>query len=185
MLTSLKKWLNEEKKDNSIFDIVLYGSSVKGKENPADMDIAVIFRSGSLKDRLSKVQLIKRKIKLDKKIDIKGILLEELFKPEFFARSGIFLEGMSIFDGKYFSEKIGFSGFVLFNYFLTGKTHTEKVKFNYVLSGRKEKGIVSYLEGKQIAPCVVKIPIKNSLEFEEVLKKHKISYSKMNVLIQD
>jgi len=114
MLTSLRKWLNEEKKDNSIFDIVLYGSSVKGKSNPSDVDIAVIFRHGSLKDRLEKIREIKKKIKLKNKLDMKGLLLEDLFKPDFFARSGIFLEGISIFDGTYFCEKIGFSGCVFF-----------------------------------------------------------------------
>ena len=183
MLKELKKYLKPEKQDKTILDIVVYGSAVKGKTVPRDFDIIVIFREGTLKERLTKIQSIKKNIKLEK-IDIKGILWEELFQEEFFARSGIFLEGISLFDEKPFSHKVGFEGFTLFVYDLRDKSHTEKVKFNYVLSGRKGAGIVKMLEGKHLAPGIIQIPIKNSLEFEEILKMHNISYSKKNVLIQ-
>jgi len=83
------------------------------------------------------------------------------------------------------SSKIGFLGFSLFVYNLKDKTHTEKVKFNYVLSGRGSEGMVKKLNGVHLAPGAVQIPIKNSLEFEEVLKLHKVEYSKKNVLVED
>ena len=184
MLKELRRWLSPEKKDKTIFDIVLYGSSVKGKIKPGDVDIAVIFRGGTLKERLAKIQDIKKKINLSLKVDIKGILLEELFQEEFFGRSGIFLEGISIFDSKPFSHKISFESFSLFIYNLKDKSHTEKVKFNYVLSGRNDIGMVKRLEGKHLAPGVVEMPVKNSLEFEEVLKKHDVKFTKKNVLVE-
>lgn len=184
MLKELRKCMKNENIDKNIFDIVLYGSTVKGKTTPDDIDIVVIFKEGTLKDRLTKIQFIKKKIRLDKKIDIKSILLEELFQEKFFARSGIFLEGMSLIDGKPFSDKIGYLGFIIFIYSLQDKSHTEKVKFNYILSGRNSMGIVKKLEGKRLASGVIQIPIKNSLEFEEVLTKHKINYFRKNVLIQ-
>lgn len=184
MLKKLKKYLKPKKQDKTIFDIVVYGSAVKGKTMPRDFDIIVIFREGTLKERLTKIQSIKKNIKLEKKIDVKGILWEELFQEEFFARSGIFLEGISLFDEKPFSHKVGFEGFTIFMYNLQDKTHTEKVKFNYILSGRDDIGIVKMLEGKHLAPGIIQIPIKNSLEFEEVLKRHNINCSKKNLLIQ-
>src|SRR3989304_1036780 len=101
LMNLLKSEINED-----IFDIVVYGSTVKGKDQPADVDILVIFRRGTLKERLNKIQVIKKKIKISGKVDIKGILLEELFSPSFFGRSGIFIEGISITEGKHFSEKI-------------------------------------------------------------------------------
>ena len=184
MLKELKKYLRNYKKDKNIFDIVVYGSAVKGRAMPNDIDIVVIFREGNLKERLAKIQSIKKNIKLEEKIDIKGILWEELFQEQFFARSGIFLEGISLFDGKPLSHKISFEGFVIFIYNLREKSHTEKVKFNYVLSGRKDLGMVKRLEGKHLAPGIIEMPIKNSVEFEEVLKKHNINYSKKNLLIE-
>ncbi len=38
MLKNLKRFLESEKKDKTIFDIVIYGSAVKGKENARDID---------------------------------------------------------------------------------------------------------------------------------------------------
>jgi len=184
MLKELKKYLKNERKDSTIFDIIVYGSSVKGKLISNDVDIAVIFKEGSLKERLSKIQEIKKKINIQKVIDIKGLLWEELFQKEFFGRSGIFLEGISLFDDKLFSSKIGFKGEVIFIYNMIDKTHTQKVKFNYILSGRNEKGIVKKLEGIRLAPGVVQIPTKYSLEFESVLKMNNINYFTKKVLIE-
>tara|TARA_Y100000310_G_C20631908_1_gene789111 strand:- start:1040 stop:1597 length:558 start_codon:yes stop_codon:yes gene_type:complete len=184
MLKKLKKWLSDDKKDTSIFDIVVYGSMVKNKQSPSDVDIAVIFKEGSLKQRLNKIQLLKKKITFEGKVDIKGILWEDLFKEEFFARSGIFLEGISIFDLKPFAQKIDCKGASLFIYNLKNKTHTEKVKFNYILAGRNTKGIISLLEGNHLAPGVIQIPMRNSLEFEEILHKQKVTFEKKNVLVQ-
>ncbi len=184
MLKELEKCLKAEQKDKTIFDIVIYGSAVKGKREPNDIDIVVIFREGDLKKRLNKIQAIKKEIKLNQNVDIKGILLEELFHHDFFARCGIFLEGISLFDGKPFAHKIDFAGFSLFVYDLKNKNHTEKVKFNYVLSGRSTNGILKNLEGKSLGPGVVQIPLRNSLEFEEVLNTHSVNYTKKNILIQ-
>ena len=183
MLNDFKKWLGNEKKDPTLFDIIMYGSSVKGKTLPEDIDLLVIFREGSLKERLQKLQELKKKIKTDKKIDIKSILWEELFDPAFFARTGVLLEGISIFDGKTIAQKLGFQGNVLFVYSLKEKTHTQKVKFNYVLSGRNGAGIVKKLEGKHLAPGVIMIPIRHALEFEDVLKLHDIRYQRFQVLV--
>ncbi|MAF35615.1 hypothetical protein CL622_00675 [archaeon] len=184
MLKQLQKCLKTEKKDRTIFDIIVYGSTIQGKEKPNDIDIVVIFHEGTLKDRLKKIQQIKKKIKLDQKIDIKTILLHELFTPAFFARTGIFLEGISLFDKVPFSSKIGFSSHALFTYHLEDKTHTEKVKFNYVLSGRNDKGMLKHLEAKRLRPGVLQVPIKNTHECEQILRLHKISYNKKEILIK-
>lgn len=182
MLIQLRQWLNEERKDKTIFDIVVYGSSVKGKNKPNDIDIVVIFKEGSLKERLLKIQAIKKKVKVQ--VDIKGILWEELFQEEFFARAGILLTGINLFENKAFSSKLGFEGYTLFTYSLQNKTHTEKIKFNYILRGRKREGIIKKLEGHHQGPGVILIPIKNSLEFEEVLRMHAVEYNKKNMLVE-
>jgi predicted nucleotidyltransferase len=173
-----------EKKDKSVFDIILYGSCSRGSDKPGDVDILVVFREGSLRERLDKVQDIKKKLPKGMNADVKGILWEELFDPNFFARAGVFLDGISILDGRTFSTKTGFVGAVLFIYNIRDKSHTEKVKFNYLLSGRGRDGIVKYLGGKQIAPGVVEMPSVKSAEFEEVLIKHKIEFRKQAILKQ-
>ena len=185
MLKLLKKLLDSEKKDKVIFDIVVYGSLVKGKTSARDIDIAVIFLEGTLRERLDKIQNIKNKIKpkVSEELDIKQMLLQDLFSSDFLARTGILLEGESIFKGKKFCETLGFKAFSLFWYDLRKLTHTQKVKFNYILAGRGGfKGIIRHLEGERLASGAVKIPMQKSIEFEEVLKTNNINYRKKDIL---
>lgn len=181
MLKKLKDYLKKQK-DKDIFDIVIYGSAVKGKIRPNDVDVLVIFRTGSLRERLDRIQKIKDGFDSDIKIDIKALLLEELLSPEFFGRTGVFIEGVSVFEDRKFSERLGFVGVVIFTYNMKDKDHTEKVKFNYILSGRGKDGLVKMLGGRHLSPGTVEIPIENSDEFESVLKLHKIDYRRDDVL---
>ncbi|MCX6706988.1 MAG: hypothetical protein NT001_02500 [Candidatus Woesearchaeota archaeon] len=168
--------MESEKRDKAIFDIVLYGSAFKGKESPRDIDIMIIFLEGQLKERLDKIQEIKFKIKksMKQEIDIKQIFLKELFSPAFLAKTGILLEGFSIFNDASFSETLGFKSYALFWYNLDGLTHAQKVSFNYILAGRKTKGIIEQLEGERLVNGAVKIPMENSIVFEDILKANNI-----------
>jgi predicted nucleotidyltransferase len=176
--------LESEKKDDSIFDIIIYGSLAKGAASPRDIDILVIFLEGNLRERLEKIQRIKSKLGTFRvSIDIKQILLKDLFSSDFFARTGILLEGVSVFKDALFSETLGFMPYSIFSYALQGFTHTQKVKFNYILSGRlANKGILKEFGGERINSGVIKIPIKNSNEFEEILKENKVDYKRKDIL---
>jgi len=184
ILKKLEKYLEFEKVDKNIFDIIIYGSLVKGKYEPRDIDILVIFLEGNLKERLEKIQEIKINLKKleDADFDIKQILLKDLFSSEFMARAGIFLEGISIFRKKKFCETLGFKSYSLFYYNMKNLSHTQKIKFNYILAGRKTAGIIESLNGERLAMGAIKIPIENSFEFEDLLKKNDIDYKKRNIL---
>lgn len=185
MLKLLRNCLESEKKDGAIFDIVIYGSLAKGKTPARDIDIAVIFFEWALRERLDKIQEIKARLKkkTTAEIDIKQITLKELFSADFLARTGIMLEGESIFRRRKFCETLGFKANTLFWYSLTGLTHTQKVKFNYLLAGRTGmKGIITEFRGERIVSGAIKIPIHNSLEFEEILQQNTIQYKKKDIL---
>ncbi|MBR9691788.1 hypothetical protein GOV06_03290 [Candidatus Woesearchaeota archaeon] len=182
MLKRLKKHLESEKKDKTIFDIVIYGSAVKGKSEARDIDIMVIFLEGSLKERLDKIQRIKSKLKKIGNIDIKQMLLKDFFSSSFLARTGVLLEGISAFNRKRFSETLGFRAFTLFWYNLKRLSHAQKVKFNYILAGRGTRGVLDELNGIRLVNGAVKIPIENSAVFEEILKTNNADYSKKNIL---
>lgn len=184
MLKKLKKYLEYEKKDKAIFDIVVYGSFVKGRYNPSDIDILIIFLEKNLRERLDKIQKIKHKLKsLNKTIDIKQITLKELFSTSFLARTGILLEGISMFRNKKFCEILGFKSYTLFWYNLKDLSHTRKVRFNYILAGRGSmKGMIKELKGERLVNGAVKIPIEHSIEFEDILKASNVDYNKKNIL---
>ncbi|MFH0978855.1 MAG: nucleotidyltransferase domain-containing protein [Candidatus Woesearchaeota archaeon] len=184
MLNILRKHLESEIGPTGVFDIVLYGSSVKGKLSPGDIDVLVIFLEGSLRERLDKAQNIKIGLKkiLHQNLDVKQILLKELFSPGFFARTGLFLEGISVLSGKHFCENLGFKSYTLFSWSLNGLTHSEKIRFNYILAGRGSNGVLKEIGGERISSGAAKIPIQNSLSFEEILKANKVAFHKKNIL---
>lgn len=171
-------------KKHNIFDIVLYGSAVKGKEEARDVDILLIFKEKKLKERTDISQELKDVLhKRIEKIDIKTINLEGLFEKEFLARQGIFIEGYSLLYNIPLSKKLGFKGYALFTYNLKNLNHNEKTKFTYALIGRKSQGIIKQLNAEPLGKGAIIVPIENSLIFEDFLQKWKINYDKKNILV--
>lgn len=178
MQPTLRKSLES---DSAIFDIVLYGSRERGAPDARDEDILVIFTTGSLKERLIKLQAIKTTLQGDK-VDIKQVLLTELFDPHFLARTGVLSEGSSVMTGKPFAQRLGFEPYSLFCYSLSTMPHREKVSFNYLLAGRTTEGILKQLQAIRLVPGVIRVPIKNSYTFEQILKQNRVAYRKTTIL---
>lgn len=173
------------KRDRSIFDIVLYGSSVRGKIDSRDVDILIIFKEKPLIERAEIAQKFKEKInKKSDELDIKTITLSELFESDFLARQSILSEGYSLVNGAPFSERMGFLSYSLFTYHLRNLDHNNKTKFTYSLIGRgKNQGISKKLNAKPLGKGAVLLSIENSSFFEDFLKKWKINYNKRNILV--
>lgn len=167
-----------------ILDIALYGSFVKGKEKPNDIDILILFEKMPLKERTEIAQKFKSFISKKYKIDVKTINLKELFETEFLARQGILIEGYSLLHKEKFSERFGFVGYSLFNYNLKKLDNNKKTQFTYALIGRRnEKGILKQLNIISCGRGVYKVPIEISIVFEEFLKKWDVEYNKENILV--
>lgn len=183
-LTYLKSISKKFAKENNIFDIALYGSFVREKADFNDIDIALIFLDAKLEERLKIAQkfkaLIKEKIKNP---DIKSLNLIEFLDPNFLARQGILIEGISLIDSKPLAEKLGFKGYSLFTYNLKNLNHNQKTNFTYSLIGRKKKGILKLTEAKHLGKGVVVIPIEKTSIFEEFLKEWKLDYKENKILI--
>lgn len=184
MLKQLKKSLLSEKKKKLIWDIICYGSSVKGKTNPRDVDVLVIFREGTLKERLDCLQRIKSRLQtVDLVIDIQQILLTDLFSPHFFAKTGVLVEGISLFKNKPFAELLGFKAYTLFWYSLENLPHHKKVQFNYILAGRgTNKGLLHEFQSERLVNGAVKVPLTYTIPFENLLKLHHITYKYKYIL---
>ena len=57
------------------------------------------------------------------------------------------------------------------------------MQFNYILAGRNSmKGIIKELGAERIVNSAIKVPIQNSLVFEEILTANHIKYNKKVIL---
>ncbi|MBU1129348.1 MAG: nucleotidyltransferase domain-containing protein [Nanoarchaeota archaeon] len=178
------------KQKENIFDIILYGSYVKGKRKPNDIDIMIIFNKTPINQQLELIQKFKERILKTKeyennKLDIKAINLKELFNKGFLSRQGILTSGLSLIDKTFFAEKLGFTAKTLFIYELKNLSNTEKTKFSFALNGRRnEKGLFKKLNLQKLGKNVFLSPIKNSDLIKEFLEKGKINYESKNILIE-
>jgi len=182
MLKSLGKSLKEKLKGtdlSEIADIFLFGSAVKGKDFPKDIDICIVFKNHIIK---KKVAEITNKL-YEYAIHASCIGTDDFFrKPHPLAKT-LLVEGVSILNGKPFIQNFGFSSYALYSYNLSKKKPSDKVKFVYLLKGRKEKGIVKRFGGLWIANSCFIIPVQRDSEMLIIFKKWEISYQRKEILI--
>jgi len=139
-----KQKLNYSK---NVLDIVQFGSSVLEESNPNDIDIAIIFQKIPLKNQLEESQKIKRQLEklTDKKIHISNYNLYGLFDASNFAREGIIFYGKSLTSGNYFMNTFGLMPKIQISYSLDKLKKKDKVRFHYMLRGKKGKyGMPNY-----------------------------------------
>lgn len=162
--------LNKYLKDKEILDIILFGSFVKGKVMPNDIDIAVI---------------AKKQISMD----IPGFHISILKPEDFFINPPTIIhtllrEGYSIKNKRPFSENYKFSNKVLFKYELTSLNLSIKVKIVNILRGKgKEKGLVNENSGEWLANQVFIIPVGNEHVFEKFFLNFKVKFNRFYILM--
>ena len=164
----------------NIENIFLFGSAVKGKEFPEDIDICIVFKDKVHKEILSGIE---HKLK-EHKVHISSLTVNDFFKKPHPLAKTIFLEGLNIFNRKPFINNFVFSSYVLYSYDLSKLKPSEKVRFVYLLKGRNSKeGIIKKLGGEWIADSCFMIPIKKDSEMLIILKKWMIPFKRKGVLV--
>lgn len=177
IISKIKNKLGFLIKDKNVIDIILFGSIIKGKTIPNDIDIALI-----IDKELSSI--LKEKIKTLKNFHISMINLKEFFINPPAIINTILREGYSIKNKKYFCENFKFTNKVLFKYTLTSLKPSEKVKVVNILHGKnKEIGIVEKNNGEWLSNQVFTIPPSISNIFEEFFNNFKIKFKKYYILI--
>ena len=158
----------------NVIDVVQFGSSVVEGKEFRDIDIAVIFNKISVKEQLNESQLIKNQLKkfTEKDIHITSLDFHSLFEESNFAREGILFYGISLIDGKKFPEKLGLRPLVQIQYSLKKFSKKDKIRFNYLLSGRGGKyGLLRKYGGSLIAPGIININPEHEKVFLDDIKK--------------
>ena len=157
-----------------VFDIIQFGSSIMENSSPNDIDIAIIFNKIPLKEQLEQSQLIKNQLQKfsDIPIHIKAYDLYSFFDESNFAKENILFYGKSIISGDYFAKKIGLNPRMQIFYSLTNLKKKDKIRFNYMLNGKKGNyGLIKKYGGNLLKPGLVEIYPEHENVFIESIKK--------------
>ncbi|MFH1589749.1 MAG: nucleotidyltransferase domain-containing protein [archaeon] len=141
-----------EKYGSLLDDILVFGSSMRGEDNPNDVDILIVFKNNVDK----KIELEFKKELNISGADINSVSLQELEGDGFIAKEGMYLEGFSLVKDKLISESMGFSSIALIKYSLANIKGSKRISFYYALQGRNEmKGFLSTVGAKRFAESVI------------------------------
>lgn len=166
-----------------IVDVILFGSFVKGKQKPNDLDLLVVYKSKVNLD-LS-YHLRKSLEKLDLKAEIISKTYLDLFAEDFKARESILTEGYSLISKNFISQGLGFSNLILFNYSLKSLNKSQRMMFYYALYGRKktDEGILKKLDSIKFSENLVLAPVNQESPMEDFFNTWKIDFQKIPVLM--
>jgi len=190
MSSELKKRLSEAAREfasehPSVWDILLYGSSVKGKEMPNDVDIAIVVKEGNpLNASFNFKNQLEDKGFSPDEVDVKGFLLEELFDENNLVGFALLVEGYSILRDKFLHESLNSNGYFLFRFSYSSFQQSEKMRFLYAYRGRTGmSGVLQQTGSLELAPGVVLVPIGAVYKFKEFLSLWGLSYEYAPTLI--
>lgn len=177
-LQKISKKLYQSYKEK-ILDIIVFGSSVRGKMSPRDVDVAILIKDtgehelSALRAEFEKMFTVPAHLNLYRMEDI---FFSDALKP--------FLEeGISLRDMKPVHQKIGFESGSIFSVEVKHLQKSKKVLFSYALHGKKNlEGILHKVKGKTIGRAVFYIPAGHTDEFKEFLELWKAEFFMMKVL---
>ncbi len=163
---SLKKLL---KKYNQIKDIIIFGSLVKGKYAPKDIDTALVVE----KKDISLVGEVKTQIK---NLDVELIRPEEIYQTRL--GTTLISEGFSIKSNKFLRDKLGLSPMKIYVYEIKNLTQTKKVLF-----GRGLNNIIKNTKAVKLGAGSIMVPINQSSKFEDFLDTWNLKYKTKEYLV--
>ena len=173
--TRLRNNLQKIARSSEIDDIILFGSVVKGKERPNDIDILVIFKNKINKEVEYKVRKTIEKEYQNVQIISKtnATVLEETFV----ARESLLFEGVSLLSRNKVSDRYGFDSLGLFKYTFDNWTKLQKTKFYYALNGRGgNEGLSQKLNLIKLSDGLLLSPLGNIEKLKEFLESWEIRY---------
>ncbi|MBW3004168.1 nucleotidyltransferase domain-containing protein [Candidatus Woesearchaeota archaeon] len=158
------------RKYKDVEDFYIFGSFVKGKFKPADIDVGMIVHK---KDYPLLAKVVK---------DLKGLHVEMFMFKEMFTEpiwKSFLSEGYSVRRGGFLRDLMKIESYVLFQYSLKSLNRSEKTMFNRGFT-LKLRGV----RGKPIAPGAVMIPVEHENAFDEFLEVwDKVKVKKKRVLV--
>lgn len=178
MLTQKLRERLRKKLNSDVLDIIVFGSSVKGRLFPGDTDICVIVRDDA------DIFMVQRNFDdVREEAQITFVKLKDLLEKHLLLKQALVHEGFSLRFGEFVHKLIGFEAFTIFTFSLTNLSQSEKIRFQYALYGRgKEDGILKKCKGEKLGRGVIAVPVLFEAEIEDFFKLWRAEYRKERVL---
>lgn len=164
-----------------IVDIFIFGSFVKGKAKPRDIDICLVFRKKIKLDVIRRAESL-----IGENYHVSSLCVDNFFTNRHSLAKTLLLEGESLISGSRFAGNFGLTAKLLYSYDLSAEDSSKKVRFVYLLRGRNGSGgMVKNWNGDFIAPSAFFIPIERDSEVQEVFDAWKIRYTRKKLMLMD
>ncbi len=172
-LKTIKSWIKKTKAS----DVIMFGSFVRGKSHPNDVDLCILIKDSDEKKTLELVDSLAQVLKDSKfKFQINILTLSDFIGGNSLAKT-LFNEGFSMRGGKKFAQVFGFKNQSLFTYSLKNFNASKRVKLHYLLNGRAgATGILKEIKGSLIGKGAIIVPTENEDSLKEVFDKWKVSH---------
>ena len=159
-----KSLLKILKSYKEIKDIIIFGSLVKGRSNPEDLDLALLVTESDL----GLISKVKKELGLNQ-VHLELIFLDELIYNTLFL--SLVNEGYSVLKGKYLNELLGTKPKLLYAYDLIHLNQSQKTLF-----GKALRLTLVKTKGIRVSAGAVLIPLSQSSYFEDFLKAWEMKY---------
>ena len=161
------------KKYKDIEDFYIFGSFVKGKFSPSDIDIALI----TYKKDFKLLSNVLKELKEYPNLHIEIFLFKEIFTEPVW--KSLLSEGFSVKKNKYLRDLMNIKSGVLYKYSLKKMNKSEKTMFNRAFIEE-----LKITQGSSVSAGSVIIPIGQEKEFDDFLDNwDKVQKKKWRILI--
>lgn len=180
IIKKIKTWINK----NKVIDVILFGSTIRNKTNPKDIDLCIIIKDEKEKKSLDLIESLgKITDKINFKFQINILSSSSLIKGNTLMKT-LLNEGHSIKKNKKFASIFGFENKSIFIYTLKHFSSSRRVQFHYLLKGRYgSKGILKEVEGKFLGTGSIIIPTEKEDLLKEIFNKWEVKYEINRLLI--
>ena len=176
----LKHWIKTEK----VADIIVFGSSVRSKTHPHDLDLCIIIEGQDEKRSLDLIDSLGKAVKkLPLPVQINIIKKDDFWNGNTLAKT-LLQEGVSLVQGKNLAFLAGFTSMSLFMYTLKDFSPSQRVRFHYMLNGRYDtKGMLHAVQGTLWNSGVIATPIHTEDKLKEIFDTWKVKYYIKHILL--
>ena len=167
----MKNWTEKLKpllrKYSILEDIIFFGSFVKEKATPKDIDIALLVIKKDDKTIGHITKEISRVIE-STKLDFAVISIKEIYSNIWIT---LLKEGYSVKKEEYLNNIYNIKPVILYKYSIKSLNPVQKVQFDRGLNR-----VLKEIDGKRLVRTVVIVPLQKAEEFEDFLKTWKMEY---------